>query len=183
MVFDTAQLGEMLAEEADAHLYGQLNIAAVTYAGQGLTVEQLFPEVLDNFEKFIVDVVENPSEPPNIEVGFAPFVSSATMYKHQGVREECEVRIAALPGKDSLLRKILAKHPKYEPASVKLVQCILRRERSRRYISLFERVKRPLPIKRIIVGPSQSQEANAELARRLVGDGAHVVRSDTPYIG
>jgi hypothetical protein len=52
----------------------------------------------------------------------------------------------------------------------------------KRYIELFDNVKEPLPILRIIVGPSKSQESNFEFAKSLAQGKYPVTKSETPVI-
>ena len=53
----------------------------------------------------------------------------------------------------------------------------------RNYISMFEDITTELPIKRVIVGPSSSQEKSFELARTLLPKSLLVTKSATPFIG
>jgi hypothetical protein len=55
--------------------------------------------------------------------------------------------------------------------------------RERRHILLFGKDFAALPLKRVIVGPSLSQDANAAFARNIVGAKVSVSKSATPYIG
>jgi hypothetical protein len=54
--------------------------------------------------------------------------------------------------------------------------------RERRYISLFGKDFAALPLKRIIVGPSGSQDDNATFAQKIVDAKVPVCKSATPYI-
>jgi hypothetical protein len=110
-----------------------------------------------------------------------PFVSSATAFKHQGFYEEREVRLVAMAG-TKLAAEVMRKAG-HTPAPLKEVDKTSRDGRGRRHISLFGKDFAPLPLKRVIVGPSRSQDANAAFAQKIVGAKVSVSKSATPYIG
>ena len=70
-----------------------------------------------------------------------------------------------------------------DPAPLKDVFKRSRDKRERSHISLFGKDFPDLPIKRVIVGPSRSQENNVLFARKIVGRSLPVSKSATPYIG
>ena len=110
------------------------------------------------------------------------FMSGATRFKHQGFREEREVRIVAIPAKRRMLERELDKHPEYDaPDRWKHVHS--RASKHIRYIKLFDTISAKLPIKRIIVGPSRNQDKNFARARAIVAEAVPVTRSATPFIG
>jgi hypothetical protein len=112
------------------------------------------------------------------EHAFQP-INGSTLVKHHGFCEEKEVRIvvAPRPNRDSIL---------YEPADdskpSKVIRYMQRGNREVRYIELFGDA--PLPIKRVIIGPSQFQNINRQKVTDLVqGLDIEVVKSDTPFLG
>jgi hypothetical protein len=180
IVFDTAELAKMLGTEFDAYYYVHLNMAPAIYADETATVEKLFPVLLDRCEYFLSGILDGRGVPPPIEDGFVPFVSGATCFRHQGFREEVEIRIVAIPGYQDLADLVRKEHPEI---ALSLIKAVDTDERGRRYVTLLDKATRPLPIKRIIVGPSRNQQRNVALAKALVGSSIPVEPSDTPFVG
>jgi predicted dithiol-disulfide oxidoreductase (DUF899 family) len=119
---------------------------------------------------------------PAPDDGFAPFVIGATMFKHQGFREEREVRIVAMPGSKALFDHVRAQHNQIPQMSIKQMNTIHSSRGKRRYISLFEGNSVTLPIKRVIVGPSRHQAANVAHAQNLLGKDIAISASATPFV-
>jgi hypothetical protein len=69
------------------------------------------------------------------------------------------------------------------PPPLKEVCKTSRGGRVRRHITLFGQDFAPLPVQRVIVGPSRSQDVNAAFAQKIVGRNVPVSTSATPYIG
>ena len=117
-----------------------------------------FKEDLNVIKKFFFNHLRNIEDDKNLEKIFYSLMRCACRYKHWGFKEENEVRIVVLPhtkNKDyaemvvaegitdnTIPRKFISKAGTLVP-----------------YINLFEGVtspNKPLPIKRIIVGPTTS---------------------------
>jgi hypothetical protein len=181
IVFDTARLATLMGEEFDAHNYVHMNLLPAAYDDGSITVMNRFPTLIERFGTIFTDLITRRLDgPASMEDAFGPFVSGATSFKHQGFREECELRVVAIPSSKQVADRIREEHP---DAPLKPIKPVLADERGRQHIRLFEGIGQPLPIKRIIVGPSMHQDENAENARRIVGDVVPIVRSDTPFIG
>jgi hypothetical protein len=184
IVFNTAELAQLLGREFDSHYWVHLNINEVNYDVSDTSIEQLFPILLDRCDYFLSHVLAGSLRPPMVEDGFAPFVAAATLFKHQGFREESEVRIVAMPGSGVLLDQVQREHSDFRPAPLKPILSAATEEgRRRRYVVLFDNLKIKLPIKRIIVGPSRHQEQNYRRARELIDANIQIDRSETPFIG
>ena len=112
------------------------------------------------------------------EAGLARFFMSACpLFKHQGFREEREVRIVAIPAAREVLRSFVEQYPEYD-VSDRWKSIHVRGDENIRYLKFNDNPnKGALPIKRVIVGPSQAQNA-----RSIVGD-IPVVCSATPFRG
>jgi hypothetical protein len=109
-------------------------------------------------------------------------MASSPLFKHQGFREEREVRIVVIPAAREVLRSFVAQHPEYD-VSERWKTIRVRSDANIRYLQLNDhRNKGALPIKRIIVGPSLTQTENLERARGIVGD-VPVICSVTPFRG
>lgn len=122
-------------------------------------------------------MLQKNKEPPPAEQAFQSFVSCITRYKHQGFKEEKEVRIAAIlldSNFDETTR--MEKERKFRQRDGKLIP----------YIELFRNPGQELPIKRIIVGPHKDKECRAEALRimlRIKGrTDIKVTVSDIPFI-
>jgi hypothetical protein len=178
IVFDTAALAGMLGREFDAHYWIHMNLAAAHYAIDGISVAEVFPQLLDRCGIFFSGIMDGrvPEAPDD---GFEPFVAGATLFKHQGFREEREVRIVAVPGSERVMERVQAEHKDFHPAPPKTMR---ETNNGRRYVALFDSLGEQLPIKRIIVGPSRDQDSNYIRARELVGESVPVVRSATPLL-
>jgi hypothetical protein len=181
LVFDTAGLSDLLGKEFDAHYWIYMRMASVHYAVDGVSVEKLFPDLLDRCAVFLSGIIDG-AMGPIPDDGFAPFVRGATLLKHQGFREEREVRIVAAPGSERVLERVRAEHQAFIPAPIKIVQMRGADGGTRRYLSLFDSLKVRLPIKRIIVGPSRRQSENYTRASELLGGKLPLRLSDTPFI-
>ena len=179
MVFDTAKLADRLGREFDAHYYVHISLSQVIYAGGKAKIEDLFPVLLKRNEEFLNVILDRGDGLTNLEDGFGPFITGVTSYKHQGFREECEIRAVAIPGPRQVADQVRAENP---GVSLKPIKPPLVDERGRPFVSLFSELDGKLPITRIIVGPSAHQAENAARARAMVGDTVPVDLSKTPYI-
>ena len=97
------------------------------------------------------------------------FLAGATLLKNSDYREERELRIVAIPGTKRLSDQAVKDHPQAFKV-LPLPPIHTRPDSGGRYVSVFEDLTAKLPIKRVIVGPSDRQAKNAEFARSIVGD-------------
>jgi hypothetical protein len=178
IVFDTPALADLLGREFDAHYWVHMNLAAVHYAIDGISVTEGFPQLLDRCGTFFSGILDGrvPEAPDD---GFEPFVAGATLFKHQGFREEREVRIVAVPGSEGVMKTVQAEYKEFYPAPLKTLRAT---DSGRRHVTLFDSLGEQLPIKRVIIGPSRDQDSNYMRARELVGENVPVVRSLTPFL-
>jgi hypothetical protein len=182
IVFDTTAFVTILEAEFNAYNWTHLRIAPVHYAYDNIEVDTLFPELVERCEAFFARPLDN-KHPLVDEAGLAAFFMSACpLFNHQGFREEREVRIVAIPGAREVLRSFVAQHPKYN-VSERWKTIHVRSDANIRYLKLNDHLnKGALPIKRVIVGPSQAQTENLDRARGIVGD-IPVMCSATPFRG
>lgn len=165
IALDTAEMCKILGQEFDTHYRTHLNLDFIRYAVDGIPLRDHFPELMkaasDSFDQFLNDV-------PFPEMAVPEFLAGATLLKGACFQKEREVRIAAVPGTERFRDQAKREHKHYPDKPLPII-----RPRphgtGRRYIAIFEGVGITLPIKRVIVGPSVNQAANAELARGLVG--------------
>ncbi len=178
IVFDTKRLADLLGHEYDAFGYTHLNLSPAHYAVPSVSMATLFPGLVDCCEEFVETAL---NRRPTLNDGIEQFMAAATLVKHQAFREEREVRVVAIPISDSMRRSIAEEYPDE----------VIRESRpekqlgapGKRYIELFRGNGQPLPIKRVIVGPSLLQDDGMKVAEGLSAGRFEVVRSDTPFKG
>jgi hypothetical protein len=124
----------------------------------------------------------NGSRDFSVDEAVLAFVASATTFKHRGFFEEREVRLIAIAGTEAAA-EMMKDVKGYKPTPVKARSTTDRNGSKREHISLFGSGFAALPIRRVIVGPSRSQDQNVAIARDIVGDGIPVTKSATLFLG
>ena len=180
LVFDTAGLWRLFEQERGAFFYAYTDIREAFYPREASKQIECFTELL-NTSAAVIKTALLEDRDFSVDQTLLPFVSSATAFKHQGFYEEREVRLVAMPWTERAA-EVMRKEG-HQPAPLKEVYKTSRDGRERRHISLFGKDFAPLPLQRVIVGPSRSQDANATFARKIVGGKIPVSKSATPYIG
>jgi Protein of unknown function (DUF2971) len=182
IVFDSERISKLLVEESNAHHWIQLTLGSVRYALEGVSIETLFPRLLLYFDEYVLSHAEGKTTPfPN--VALEAFIAGATMYKHQGFKEEREVRIVALPGSLELFNAVSAARRGFAENKIKIIHTSGTAGAKRRHIALFDSLNAALPIRRIIVGPSRVQANNYDHVRQIAGTRFPIILSKTPFIG
>ncbi|MEQ8267298.1 MAG: DUF2971 domain-containing protein [Parvibaculum sp.] len=188
LVLDTNALEKNLELEKSSFEYSFMQLDRVVYNNSALDFEGRFNDVITHFVQTFVQFaasgdlasVDNIAEDDNL----IRYISGATLLKHQGFREEQEIRVVAFPmqaAHEEKARQISME----DGTALKPVKPQFARvsgERPVEYIKLFGDACGQLPIRRIIVGPSSDQEANFQYAKKLVGPRVPVVKSETPFI-
>jgi hypothetical protein len=107
------------------------------------------------------------------------FLLGSTLVKHHAFHEENEVRIVVSPK----TRNSFSSYNSDDPKLQKEIRYRQKDNCETRYIELFGDA--PLPIKRIIVGPSRIQNSNYQRIRAIVGKNScvEVVKSEIPFLG
>jgi hypothetical protein len=102
------------------------------------------------------------------EFAVPQFLMGSTLLTDASYREEREVRIVTIPGTAKLMARGLRDYPdRFKPMSLPAVRL---RDDGLRYVTLFERDKVRLPVKRIIIGPAAGADERVALARLLRPD-------------
>jgi hypothetical protein len=148
---------------------------------RGALEARLFSELFTRSEE-IVKVAMNTKGDLVIDDAVLSFVASATTFKHRGFFEEREVRLIAVAGTEAA-QDIMKNVEGYKPAPLKVPFTRDRNGSLREHIALFGSDFGSIPVQRVIVGPSRSQDQNVAIARDIVGAGILVTKSATPFIG
>jgi Protein of unknown function (DUF2971) len=181
LVFGTAALLKQLESERASFFSFHTDLYAAHYPVDGAAVLEPFTELLRLSETIIKTAAVGDHDPP-VDDLWLPFISSATTFKHRGFYEEREVRLVVIAGTD-IAEKQMRGVEGYKPLPLKVPFMTERDGRKCRRISLFGARSAPLPLERVIVGPSRSQDRNVEIARKIVGSKIPVSKSATPFIG
>jgi Protein of unknown function (DUF2971) len=179
LVFDTARLLEMLCREFETHHWVSLRLDPVLYYTKHVSLEAAFASLLDEAEHLLSEFLQGRWSP---EMAILHFMRAAPMLKHQGFREENEARIVAFPATQDDAVALLAERVGVPLPPLKELCWIDDNRGKRCYVPLFKDSGSRLPIKRVIIGPSNQQVDAAANASRLVGSSIKVVRSETPFI-
>ncbi|HEY6339179.1 MAG TPA: DUF2971 domain-containing protein [Candidatus Sulfotelmatobacter sp.] len=180
LVFDTAALWRLFQRERATFFYAYNDLREAFYPRESSRTIQCFTELLNTSETVIKTALLG-NRDFSVDETLLPFVSAATAFKHQGFYEEREVRLVAMAGTE--LAAEMERKAGRTPPPLKEVCKTSRGGRVRQHINLFGKDFAPLPLQRVIVGPSRSQDVNAAFARKIVGRNVPVSTSATPYIG
>jgi hypothetical protein len=183
LVFDTGRLVELLLRESGTFYWVAFGIDDVTYATPDVVVADRYPALVREFAGIIEGgVLQSRTWAPATSNAIARFIEAATGFKHQGFKEEREVRIVSVPGSAETAQATSREHPEFTLQPLKAVHACERENRGRPYIRLFDSLGSNLPIKRIIIGPSRKQDENLKRAFVAAGRGIKLTRSHTPYL-
>lgn len=192
IVFETAGLSALLGEawngrENDVDLFG----GDVIYSSDpDQKFHDEFGADLDVVRKFFSDQFKGVDDSPHREKIFISMMRCACRYKHWGFKEENEVRIILIPN-----NKEVCERARKEGITVNEIprKHDLRAGALVPFIELLERVTspgmKPLPIKRIIVGPAPNEQERTRRIRAVeillgqYGMKALVTASEIPYLG
>jgi hypothetical protein len=168
LVFDTKRLEELLLKEVAVHGYDLGGLGDVIYAGDEVGFKAEFPALIKAIQDAVPLLFDK--KPANLSDLYREFVSSVSRYKHQGFREEQEVRLYLSPRDQALSAKLKEIDPTYADVHKdKKVKSILFKDKLTPYINLFHDIEdRSLPITKIIVGPHADKEGRRERLNRYL---------------
>lgn len=178
MVLDTKALAEHIGKECDRRYFVHASLGEVVYAVDDLKIEHQYPELLDLCDTFLRCVMDDTDPDATLQAAFGPWVTAATRFKHQGFREENEVRMVVIPAAAATVKAVRELHPGALLKPLTLAE----KQGDRTFITLFDGLLPGLPVKRIIVGPSVHQQENLLRALTLTDGKVPVVASETPFI-
>lgn len=178
--FDTEELEESLKNEHNSFYYGYTSTADLVYSHDESRYKRELENSISILVEYVGHIIDNSitQEPKEFEKdAYTAFLNCVTRYKHRGFSEENEVRIVCHPLTRDLIHK----------KGSKVKKDILFREYNQEkipYISLFEKRKPLLPIKKIIVGPQEGKERKQAYLKTLLRDeNIEITVSDIPYVG
>jgi hypothetical protein len=162
LVFDTDKLGDLLGAEFDRLDFTHLNLEDVRYLRYGARL----PDYFDFIEPALQVVAEQIFRRfQKQKMGTIEFLRCATLLKRSEFRGEREVRIVAIPGAPGYQEQGAREYPDvFVKRPIAAIE-----DAPKRHITLFAGAEAKLPIKRVIVGPSERQAENAEFAQSIVG--------------
>lgn len=179
IVFDTQKLHRLLQLETSRYDYATGLMDDVIYysdeEGERDRLAREYKSFFDEVPRFFA-AIANVSAKFDYQTFIKGFLSASIRTKHRAFIEEKEVRIAMLPRTE--------KGQEIERSSEKPLKPTRWRKTMNgqaQYIELFG--KEPLPITRVIIGPSRHQVVNEQRVRALVGPDLKVDLSGTPLIG
>lgn len=191
IAFETQNLEQLFLEEGENFHYTYGGFGNVAYFGQDTGYWITQPETKFH-EKRLMDVLREFLKRPCQEVLenlYVPLTALSCMHKHNGFREEAEVRIVVVPTNETVLSQ--SAQQEVDSRFPKPVRFVVKNGVLVPYIALFEHLSKKdsfkLPIIKIIIGPSPNKskrEAAAKLLLELNGMNPDiVVVSDIPYLG
>lgn len=201
IVFNTKQLEALLTEEATKFSIVAGFFQDVIYNDQNFSFAERFGHIADRLLAMLmanIDKAANAGGPDAMQLDdfvtddhlLNDVVAAATRLKHQGFREEREVRIVTCPFTQAYVNHAIQQQHISANFEASLKQIHYRtsagptEKQSIPYIKLFDwRDQQKLPIARIIVGPHREQSRLVTEITQLTGHAVAIVPSATPYIG
>jgi hypothetical protein len=139
LVFDTRRLVDLILKESEAFYWVAIGIDDVTYATPDVVVVEKYSALIQEFVRLLEGGIRRQTNwMPASEAGVTGFIEAATRFKHQGFREEREVRIVTIPGSITTANRTAQEHREFVPQSIKSIKRSKDLNRDRPYISLFE---------------------------------------------
>jgi len=161
IVLNTREIERMLKYECDIFAHPVNHIGNTVYDDEDAKIKEEFYQVFEHFPEILNTLYS--FQRPNYTAIYDHFLLGSTLVKHRAFHEENEVRIvvAPRPSKDSIFY-----NPEHTTKRSKIGRYAQKGNREIRYIELFGHV--PLPIERVIIGPSQIQNVNYQRIIYLV---------------
>ncbi len=184
IVFNAEKLEELLLREAASHAYDYGFLGDVVYAGD----EEAFMAEFPNLGSVVRDSIRAVSDDQAVFSSFySEFVLSASRFKHQGFKEEQEVRLCVSPRDPMMTEKLRERGPNYAGAhEYKNIKTILFKDNFVPYVNIFGDLEgRSLPIAKVIVGPHADKQGRRDRLCRYLeirGIEIEVFCSETPFV-
>ena len=187
IVFNTEKLETMIDSERKC-FHSEILFDTVVYSEEGKYESELSEPLNKIFEyqKAMTEAMlqgrEHKGSDDTTQETYDAFVSCITRWKHQGFKEEQEVRIVSMPTNFS--DQDVKKTVKEEYYNSKLEKERKFRDKNGQrtpYIELFRSLDTPLPIEKIIVGPHKDKDTRAAALRVRLRNTIKVEVSEIPY--
>lgn len=193
VVLDAPRMAELLRAEAQTHLWRFATFDRVRYSAPEQSGSETFEAIVNFCIRSVVSGIFGSAAvgPPEKMDGYSilnrlgvrdSVISCAATTKHHCFAEEREFRVVVLRGGPEAISQALELGQSIPNRLPKEIHSRQQNGRSVPYVRLFDKIETPLPISRIIVGPSQFQNENLELARDIVGSAVPITCSSTPFL-
>lgn len=167
IAFDTRSLDELLRQEVVIFAYNAAQFCDVVYDNDDAKFATEFRELIEAIPSCVPKNFYD--EIPSPDALLRAFIRSVVRFKHQGFKEECEVRAVFPPFSTYWVDHLKEREPDvYASLAVKQIKPILFRDGFVPYIELFGFEDMKLPIKYIIVGPSRDQGVRTNRLRKFL---------------
>jgi len=187
LLFDTKKLEEIMRKETERYSYNIAYITDVIYSDDeekfNMELSSSLTDITEFVAKMLCNIKLKKQKAPDATKALPSFIGCIGRYKHQGFKEENEVRIVCLPMIQNEENLRLAKKEgstlkpekerKFRTKNMTLIP----------YIELFNSTDIVLPIERIIVGPHKEKEFRASALRVMLRNTiTEITVSDIPYV-
>lgn len=177
--FDALELEKLFITEHETYYYPVAQFADVGYGQAFNNMPSDLKENIVSLEKGLNKFFDSGADLKGMREVLEFFVKLIGRSKHEGFREEREVRIIFYPGTDFLRQRDGA----LEVKNRKVKSIELRAGALCPFIDLFEEAKK-LPMRKIIIGPHKDQLLREKaLKMKLIGTDIKVISSQIPFLG
>ena len=181
---DTKAIEALIEREQEEYSHAFIGFADAVYGQNHTLFGDGFLPKFNELRDFVAanvrnDLGENVKVDPT--AGFVPFCYCISMLKHRGFQEEREVRIAISPRGESENETGTEKSAA-QSRRQKRICSRLKSSAPVPYIQLFDVGSQPLPITRIIVGPSKSKRESAYAIEKILGRKIPITICETPFV-
>ena len=188
LLFDTKKLEEITQKEEERYSYAFANMADVIYSDDDekfdMELSSSLTDFVEFFEEYFNNMMLGKKEAPDGTKAFPSFIECISRYKHQGFKEENEVRIVCLPTIQNEGNLRSAKKDGFPLSPEKERKFRTKNGELIPYIELFDSTDIVLPIERIIVGPHTEKDSRASALRVMLRNmNIEITVSDIPYVG
>ncbi|TWA73732.1 DUF2971 family protein [Azospirillum brasilense] len=184
IVFDRKSVEDAVIAEANLFAYQAISAGSAIYNAEEKISAGDYDSLVDKIFYSMKCAISEDTE--GFKTVVEDYAISSSFIKHQGFREENELRIIASPLTEYVLEAFQLDQPHFFPELP--FKKILKREHPRTaipipYIELFSGIKDKIKVNRIIVGPGPDLDDRFEFARNLVDSQVLITKSQTPFIG